>query len=520
MAQSPSVRRLPLPRQMWLVLLIAIGAMLSPALAQSRDRLVIALPIDITIPDLHKGSGLPAFGAVAQIADPLVLERDGEIVPWLAESWEYTDGGRNLIFKIREGVKAHDGTDITAEDVVWSINRFRDISIGRSSLAVVTDVVALDDYHVQVSTAEPFAPLLATFSYTLIGVYSKDAYDAAGSDEAFSLHPVGPGPYKFVEWVPGQRLVLEAFDDYWAGAPKIKTVEFRVILDEAARVAALEAGEVDVIHAFAPIEADRLSSNPDVKVINPPSAGFIRLNMNTSSPPFDDPRVRQAMAYAIDREAINDAIFLGTAPVSHSLVPAGTFAYTDEFDVYDYDPEKAKELLAEAGVPNLTFELAYGAGRYLLDNEVVAIVQAQLAEIGVTANIRAMEWAQFSEYIRQPPDEAQTQMNLTWWRSVNGDPDSAIGVFTAAEMPPAGNNPTYYESDEFERLYAAQQTEPDPDARRELLRDLQRVLMEDLPAVPMYQQPQLWAARSDVAGMEDVITPLSTLRPLYTVSID
>jgi len=518
--QSRSLRKLTLSRAVLTVAFVVVGAMLSAALAQSRDRLVIALPIDITIPDLHKGSGLPAFGAVAQIADPLVLERDGEIEPWLAESWEYTDGGRNLIFKIREGVMAHDGTEITAEDVAWSINRFRDISIGRSSLAVVTDVVALDDYRVQVSTEEPFAPLLATFSYTLIGVYSKDGYDAAGSDEAFSLHPVGPGPYKFAEWVPGQRLVLEAFEDYWAGAPAIQTVEFRVILDEAARVAALEAGEVDAIHAFAPIEAERLATNPEINVINPPSAGFIRFNMNTQRPPFDDPRVRRAMAYVIDREAINEAIFLGTAPVAHSLVPAGTFGYTEEFDTYDYDPERARELLAEAGVPDLSFELAYGAGRYLLDSEVVTIVQAQLAEIGVTANIRAMEWAQFSEYIRQPPAESQTQMNLTWWRSVNGDPDSAIGVFTAAEMPPAGNNPTYYESEEFERLYAAQQTEPDPDARRELLRDLQRVLMEDLPAIPMYQQPQLWAARSDVVGLEDVITPLSTLRPIHTVTIE
>lgn len=499
---------------------LMVFALASTSVAQTRDRLVIALPIDITIPDLHKGSGLPAFGAVAQMADPLVLERDGEILPWLAESWEFEDGGRNLIFNIRKGVMAHDGTEITAEDVAWSINRFRDISIGRSSLAVVTDVVALDDYRVQVSTEEPFAPLLATFSYTLIGVYSHDAYEAAGSDEAFSLHPVGPGPYKFVEWIPGQRLVLEAFDDYWAGAPTIKTVEFRVILDEAARVAALEAGEVDAIHAFAPLEADRLSTNPELKVINPPSAGFIRLNMNTQRAPFDDPRVRQAMAYAIDREAINQGIFLGTAPVAHSLVPAGTFAYTDEFDVYNYDPDRAKELLAEAGVPNLSFELAYGAGRYLLDSEVVTIVQAQLAEIGVTANIRAMEWAQFSEYIRRPPAESQTQMNLTWWRSVNGDPDSAIGVFTAAEMPPGGNNPTYYASDEYEALYASQQVEPDTDGRRQILTDLQRVLMSDLPAIPMYQQPQLWAARADVVGLEDVITPLSTLRPIYSLRIE
>ncbi|HEX7004873.1 MAG TPA: ABC transporter substrate-binding protein [Trueperaceae bacterium] len=500
--------------------LVVVMASSSLGFAQSRDRLIIALPIDITIPDLHKGSGLPAFGAVAQIADPLVIERDGELVPWIAESWESADGGRSLIFKIRDGVMAHDGTEITAEDVAWSINRFREISIGRSSLQVVTEVKELDGNRVQVSTEEPFAPLLNTFTYTLIGVYSKDAYDAAGSDEAFSLHPVGPGPYKFVEWVPGQRLVLEAFDEYWAGAPAIETVEFRVILDEASRIAALEAGEIDAIHAFSPLEAQRLSENPDIVVINPPSAGFIRLNMNTQKPPFDDVRVRQAIAYGLDREALAEGIFLGTAPVAHSLVPAGTFGYTGEYDVYEHNPEKARQLLEEAGVPNLSFTLSYGSGRYLLDSEVVTIVQAQLAEIGVNVEIQAMEWAQFSQFIRQPPAEAQSQMSLTWWRSVNGDPDSAIGVFTEAEMPPGGNNPTYYVSEEFERLYAAQQVEPDPEARRQLLEDLQRVLMEELPAIPLYNQPQLWAVRADVIGLEDVITPLSTLEPLYTVSIE
>lgn len=502
------------------LMVIVTSLVAGVALAQPRDKLIIALPIDITIPDLHKGSGLPAFGAVAQMADVLVLERNGEIVPWLAESWEYSDDNRSLIFHIREGVTAHDGSAITAEDVAWSINRFREISVGRSALAVVTEVVALDDTRVQVTTEEPFAPLLNTFTYTLIGVYSKDAYDAVGNDEQFSLHPVGPGPYQFVEWVPGQRLVLEAFDDYWAGAPEIQTIEFRTILDEASRIAALEAGEIDVIHAFSPLEADRLAQNPDIEVINPPSAGFIRLNMNTQRPPFDDPRVRRAVAHGIDREVISEAVFLGTAPVAHSLVPSGALGFTPEFDVYEYDPERARELLAEAGVPDLSFELAYGSGRYLLDEEVVTVVQAQLAEIGVDVQIRAMEWAQFSEYIRQPLEESQSQMTVTWWRTVNADPDSAIGVFTAAELPPDGNNPTFYVSEEFEQLYAAQQTESDPETRLQIIRDLQEVLMTDLPAIPMYNQPQFWAVRADVVGFEDVITPLSTVHPLHTVSIE
>lgn len=501
-------------------MILTLGMVAGAAFAQPRDRLIIGLPIDITIPDLHKGSGLPAFGAVAQMADVLVLERDGEIVPWLAESWEFEDEGRALIFTIRDGVTAHDGSAITAEDVAWSIDRFREISIGRSTLAVVTSVTALDDRRVEVRTEEPFAPLLSSFTYTLIGVYSKDAYDEIGDDDQFSLAPVGPGPYRFVEWIPGQRLVMEAFDDYWAGTPSIRFIEYRTILDEASRIAALEAGEIDVIHAFSPLEAERLAGNPDIEVINPRSAGFIRLNMNTQRAPFDDVRVRHAIAHAIDREEIAQGVFLGTAPVAHSLVPSEALGYTPEFDVYDYDPERARELLEEAGVPNLSFELAYGSGRYLLDDEVVTVVQAQLARIGVTVTIRAMEWAQFSQYIRQPIDEADTQMSLTWWRTVNADPDSAIGVFTEAEIPPAGNNPTYYVSEEFERLYEIQQTEPDPQRRLQAIVDLQRVLMEDLPSIPLYNQPQLWATRADVVGFEDVITPLSTVHPLHTVRIE
>ena len=503
-----------------LVACLAVGLSAGIAFAQPRDRLIIGLPIDITIPDLHKGSGLPAFGAVAQMAEVLVLERGGEIVPWLAESWEFQDEGRTLIFTIREGVTAHDGSSITAEDVAWSINRFREISIGRSALAVVTSVTALDDRRVEVRTEEPFAPLLNTFTYTLIGVYSKTAYDAIGDDDRFSIAPVGPGPYRFVEWIPGQRLVLEAFDDYWAGTPNIRNIEFRTILDEASRIAALEAGEIDVIHAFSPMEAERMAANPSIEVLNPPSAGFIRLNMNTQRPPFDDVRVHQAMGYGIDREEIAQGVFLGAAPVARSLVPSEALGYTPEFDVYEYDPERARELLAEAGVPDLSFNLAYGSGRYLLDDEVVTVVQAQLARIGVTVNIQAMEWAQFSSYIRQPIEQTSTEMVVTWWRTVNADPDSAIGVYTAAELPPAGNNPTFYVNEEFERLYQVQQTEPDPELRLQAIVDMQRVLMADLPALPMYNQPQLWATRADVVGFEDVITPLSTVHPLFQVSIE
>lgn len=498
-----------------LVLALAIGA----SSAQS-STLVIALPVDIPIPDAHKATGLPAIGATAQVGDLLVIEEDGEFKPWLAESWTYEDDGRSLIFKIVDGVTAHDGSPVTNEDVVWSIARFRERSIGRSALAPVTEVVALDGNRVRVSTLEPFSPLLQTFTYSTITIYSKTAYDAIGNDDAFSLAPVGPGPFKFVEWIPGERMVLEAFDDYWAGRPSVDRIEFRVIRDEASRIAALEAGEVDVIHAFSPLEFQRLEGNAALVVWNPPSAGFIRLNMNTQRPPFDDVRVRQAVAHAIDRNELSVGLFGGTAPIARSLVPSEAIGYTADFDVYDYDTDRARALLAEAGVPNLRFTLTYGAGRYLLDSEVVTLVQAQMARIGVQVDIEAMEWAQYSQYIRRGPDDNTTDMTLTWWRTVNGDPDSAIGIFTNAELPPTGNNVPQYSSDTFEALYLAQQTEVDPATRLQVIRDLQEVLMTDLPAIPLYNQPQFWAGRANVSGFYEAITALSTLKPLYRVSLD
>ncbi|MDR7481328.1 MAG: ABC transporter substrate-binding protein [Armatimonadota bacterium] len=489
----------------------------APGWSQQKDTLVIALPFEVPTPDIHKATGLPILGMLAQIGDSLVvLDEKGNVKPWLAESWTQEDGGRSLVFKIRDNVKLHDGRTVTAEDVVYSLERFRRISIGRSAFAVVESITAQPGNRVKITTRAPFAPLLKTFIYQTITVYSKAAIERAGDDE-FSKHPIGPGPYKFVRLVRGDRMELEAFDDYWAGKPKIKRIVVRYVPDISARVAALEAGDVDVIHDFTPQDAERIRSNANLVFINPPSAGFIRFNMNTQRPPFNDVRVRQAMAYAIDRDAIVKQIFRGLARVSRSLVPANAVGYVETYDVYRYNPERARQLLREAGVPDLTFTFSYGAGRYLMDREVVEAVQAQMARAGVTVRINQMEWGQFSAMIRLPLERNPSQMTMTWWRTVNGDADNAIGIYSRAELPPRGNNVPFYSSDEFERLYAAQQVETDPERRRALIRQLQQVLMHDLPSIPMYQQPIFWATRKNVAGFPKKVTSLSTVWPLYDV---
>ncbi len=518
-----NMRRTVLRHYWWVLMVCAVLAVPLlgsgiPAAALARDTLVIALPFEIPTPDIHKATGLPVLGMLAQMSDTLVVQdASGALRPWLAESWSEEDGGRSLVFKIRDNVKMHDGRTLAADDVKFSLDRFRQISIGRSALAAVESITILSGNRVKVTTKAPFSPLLRTFTYQTIGMLSKAAVERAGDDE-FSKHPIGPGPYKFVRLVRGDRMELEAFDQYWAGRPKIKHLVVRYVPDISARVAALESGDVQVIHDFTPQDALRIKRNPRLAFINPPSAGFIRFNMNTQRRPFNDVRVRQAMAYAIDRDAIAKDIFGGLAKVAHSLVPVNASGYVDVYDIYRFDLDKARSLLREAGVSSLEFTFSYGAGRYLMDKEVVEAVQAQMAKAGVTVKINPMEWGQFSAMLRLPVERNPSQMTFTWWRTVNADADSAIGIFTKTEFPP-GNNIGLYASDAFERLYAGQQVETDPTKRRALIRSMQQVLMQDLPAIPMYQQPIFWATRQEVVGFGPKVTPLSTVWPLHDVEI-
>ncbi|MBI4280535.1 MAG: ABC transporter substrate-binding protein, partial [Armatimonadetes bacterium] len=491
---------------------VVVLALPGPGRGQAKDTLVIALPFEIPTADTHKVTGLPAIGMNAQISDVLVLEQNGKVVPWLAESWELADGGRSLIFKIRDNVRMHDGRTLTAEDVKFSLDRFRKFSVGRSALLIVESITTMPGNRVRVTARAPYAPLLRTFTYTTISVYSKAAIESMGEDQ-FSRRPVGPGPYTFVELIRGDRMVLEAFDQYWAGRPRFRRIIVRTIRDDQARVAALEAGDVDVIHAFSPLEAERLAKNSRLKVLNPPSAGFIRLNMNVQRPPFNNVKVRQAMAHALNRELIAKGIFKNLARVAHSIVPDNAFGYTPRYDVYDYNPDRARQLLQEAKAENVSFILSVGAGRYLMDREVAITVQAQLRRVGVNVQLQFMEWGQFADLIRQPLDKSQTQMTLTWWRTINGDADSAIGIFSRAELPPAGNNIPFYDNAEWNRLYDAQQVERDEKKRLALLHDLQRIAMRDLPVIPMYNQPQFWATRANLSNFEPKITPLSTVHP-------
>lgn len=486
--------------------------------AAVKDTLVIGMPTDVPIFDTHKATGLHNGSILNQVSEPLVLlTTKGEVVPWLVESWEQSKDGRSWTLRIRKGVKFTDGTPVNAEAVRFSLERFRKHSIGKATLAIVESVAVVDESTLRVTTKAPYAPLINTLGYHWIVVCSEAQIKKTGDDSVHTA-PVGSGPFKFVHHKRGQEVRLEAHEQYWAGKPKLRTVISRPYPDASARMLALESGDVDLIFQVLPQEAARLAKNPNLVVYTPLSARVIWIYLNTQREPFKDKRVRQALYHAIDRESIVKNLFAGTAKRLHSPGPAGSYGYTEAYDRYAYDPEKARRLLREAGQPNLSFAVHHTPGRYLLSGQVLEAIQGYLRQVGVTMRIVDLEWGTLSQMAAQPVDKNQIQAAFFGWRSVNGDIDTTIQDFGSQFWRPGGNNLSFYKSGDFDRLLTLEQSTLDAKKRLEALHRMQEILMDDAPALFLYGEPQIWAARRSLKGLD--WNPLESLHPLHRAYFD
>jgi peptide/nickel transport system substrate-binding protein len=502
-------------RMRWLVVALAavmVVAVVGTAPA-SKDTLVIGMPTDVPIFDTHKATGLHNGSILNQVSEPLVrLTTEGKIVPWLVESWEQSKDGKTWTLHTRKGIKFTDGTPFNAEALRFNLERFRRLSIGKATLAMVKTMEVAGEHDLKITTEAPFAPFINSLGYHWIVVYSPTQIQKVGDDNLHTA-PVGTGPFKFVHHKRGQEVRLEANDQYWGGKPKLRAIVSRPYPDQGARMLALESGDVDLIFHVPPQEAARLAKISALAVSTPPSARVIWIYLNTQRDPFKDKRVRQAIYLAIDREAIVKNIFAGTAKALHSPGPVGSYGYTDKYDTLGYNPERAKQLLKDAGLSNVSFTLHHSPGRYLLSGQVVEAIQGYLKQVGVTMRVTDLEWGALSQLTAQPVEKNQTQAVLFGWRSVNGDIDSAIQDFGSAFWRPKGNNGSFWKSEEYDRLLTFEQGTLDGKKRLEALHRMQEILMDEMPALWLYGEPQIWAAKRTLKGVE--WNPLESIQSLH-----
>ncbi len=433
------------------------------------------------------------FRILVNVFDGLTRFKSGtlSVKPGLATSWQLSDGGKRYTFKLREGVRFHDGTVFDAAAVKFNFDRMLDKNHPQHHtgpfplsfyFSVVKQVTVLDPYTVAFELDAPFAPFLSNLAYPTGLMVSPAAVRQHGKD--FGLHPVGTGAFEFVEWRAKRRVVVDRFEGYWGKNAKLDSVIFRPILDANTRIDEMLSGGVDMILEVPPayvshFELDIFTLEQQVG----PHLWFLILN--TQEGPFVDKRVRQAVNYAIDKQAIVDGILKGTAEVAAGPTPpAFAWAYNDELSAYPYSPAKARSLLREAGAEGaeLTFYLTEGGSGMLDPVAMGAAIQANLKTVGLKVNIETFEWNNYLEQVNAGLAGKADMAEMAWMTS---DPDTLpyLALRTAAWPDKGGFNSGYYSNARVDELLDRARSSSSQNERAALYKEMQAIVAEDAPWV-------------------------------------
>ncbi len=438
-------------------------------------------------------------------------EEDTTIQAGLAKEWVTTDDGLTYTFTLEEGVKFHDGTDLNAEAVVKNFERWANGSEEKfyyygsmfggyagDEGHVIESVTADGDYTVVFKLKRPQAPFLKNIAMSPFGIASPTAFEK--DEEKFGDNPVGTGPFKFVEWKRNDSITIEKYEDYWVdGMPKLDKVVFRAIPDNAARLNNLLAGDIDLADGVNPSDRKTVEGDSTLQLYERPSMNVGYLGLTNTRPPFDNVKVRQAMNYAIDKQAIVDAFFEGGAEIAKNPMPSSISGYNNDIPGYEYDPEKAKELLAEAGLAD-GFDMELWAmpvpRPYMPDGAKVAeAIKNNLEKVGINAKIVSYEWATYLEKARLGEADAF----LLGWTGDNGDADNFLYVLLDKDNIES-NNYTYYSNDQLHEILIEAQSEVDENKRIELYKQAQEIIFEDAPWVPLAHSTPLLAGKAELTG--------------------
>ena len=438
-----------------------------------KDTLVIAQGADAKSLDPHASNDNPSSRIRVQIYDRLMdLDDNGVPQPMLAESWERPDD-KTIIFHLRKGVKFHNGDEMKASDVKFSLERALAAPEVSNILTGINGIEVLDDYTVKVTTEKPMAAILNNLAHTTIAILSEKATKEAG--DKFGQNPVGSGPYKFVSWQSGDRVTLEAFPEYWQGEAPIKNVVFRNIVEETNRTIGLETGELDIIYDIQGMDKNKLKDDDRFVVIEGPQVSMTYLGFNMKKAPYDNPKVREAISYAIDQKPIIDTVFLGAGEAANSIIGPNVWGYYD-VEKYTQDIEKAKALLAEAGYPD-----GFKAKIWVNDNPVrrdtAVILQDQLKQIGIDLAIETVEWGAFLDGTARGDHE----MFLLGWGTVTRDPDYGIYELVSTTTMGSAGNRSFYSNPTVDKLLEEGRTELDPEKRKVIYKEIQEIIRKDIP---------------------------------------
>ncbi len=483
---------------------LAIASLLAFAFAQAQANVFnFGVYFEPSGVDPHISTDAAATWMANNLYDTLVRYDtatldDGTVVgtteygPWLAESWTVSEDGSTFVFQIRDGVPFHNGAILSAEDVAFSLQRVLTLNFAPAQLlrtCITPDHVSVTgplEVTVELMSACPF--FLSLLVQTPTGaIHNRDYVMEHGGVEAETINehmrtnPMGTGPFTWGTWEPGVIYALEAFEDHWSGRPELDRVDFRFISDLASQYVLMQQGSLDAMYN-PPIDIlEQALANPALRVLDQQTIGLQTLYMPNKNPPFDDPRVRQAVQLGINQQEIIDAATLGLATPARGAFPSLLPGFTDAHWEYDRDVERARALLAEAGYPNgFSTTISYNSGN--AQREISAVVaQAQLAEIGIRAEVQAVAWPTFVEGFR----EGTMPMYVVSGLSAPVPDQFVQQTFTTDAAGPGGNY-AYFSDPEVDALAAELAETADTDARAMIMDRIQEHLMAGMPSAYLY----------------------------------
>ena len=480
--------------------------------------LSVALGADVTSIDPHFHNLTPNNNVCNHIFDTLVgKDAKGRLEPALAESWRAIDD-HTWEFRLRKGVKFHDGSDFTAADVVFSLDRVPTVPNSPSPFTTyskqITEKIIVDPYTVRFRTAAPY-PLMANDMSTIMIVSSRAAKGASSEDFNSGKAAVGTGPFRFVRWQKGDRIELARNERYWGPKVPWDRVTFRIITSDPTRVASLLAGEVRAIENVPTSDLARVAKSADLSLYRIVSHRVMYLHLDSArdkSPfvtdkagkpldrnPLKDVRVRRAMSKAINRQALVDRVMEGAARATGQLMPEGMFGYTPALKPEAYDPDGARKLLAEAGYPDGFGLTIHGPNnRYVNDDQVAQAIAQMLTRVGIVTRVESMPSAVY--FTRA--NKLEFSLMLVGWGSDTAEASSPLKALLATYNNDKGMgqaNRGRYSNSKMDALLDQALATVDDGRREKLLQQATELAMSDVGIITLYHQENLWATRKGVA---------------------